>query len=61
MKTIAPIATLTNTTGVLIWQRNIAKPSFSQTESIENLTVRGEASEEDIWKQLEPIYSWIGI
>lgn len=58
MKTIALTATPTND---LILPPNIVKRSFSQTESTEHSTVRDRASEKDIWKQLEPIYSWVGI
>jgi hypothetical protein len=42
-------------------QPSTAKPNVTQTKSIHHSTAQGYASEDDIWKQLEPIYSWVGI
>lgn len=37
------------------------KPNVTKIESIHYSTAQEHASEDDIWNQLEPIYSWVGI
>jgi hypothetical protein len=62
MPAIAPTAMPTNVAIDLIQkQLDTAKQNVTQTKSIHHSTAQGCASEDDIWKQLEPIYSWVGI
>jgi hypothetical protein len=42
-------------------QLDTTKSNVTPTKSIHYSTAQGCASEDDIWKQLEPIYSWVGI
>jgi hypothetical protein len=42
-------------------QPNTAKPNVTTTEAPHPSTNQIQASEDTIWKQLEPIYSWVGI
>lgn len=42
-------------------QPDTAKSNVTPTKSIHHSTAQGHASEDDIWKQLELIYSWVGI
>jgi hypothetical protein len=62
MPAIAPTAMETNVAIDSI--QNQPKPTKSNvipTQSIHHSTAQGFTSEDDIWKQLEPIYSWVGI
>ena len=42
-------------------QLDTTKSNAMQKQSIHPPTAQGFTSEDDIWKQLEPIYSWVGI
>jgi hypothetical protein len=42
-------------------QPDTTKSNVMPTKSIRPSTVQDFTSEDDIWKQLEPIYSWVGI
>jgi hypothetical protein len=42
-------------------QPDTAKSNATETKLIHPSTAQGYASEDDIWQQLEPIYSWVGI
>jgi hypothetical protein len=42
-------------------QPSTAKPNMTTTEVPHPSTHQGQDSEDDIWNQLEPIYSWVGI
>jgi hypothetical protein len=42
-------------------QPDTTKSNVTPTKSIHHSTTQGLTSKDDIWKQLEPIYSWVGI